>query len=151
MAKIARTTNLTNSTLTQRRGQEGLREVRKFRKNRKIDKNFSCYVKRLSNKYDKNSKNNKFNKILWLGPDKGSCWQLEWLLIIIIKRFRVTYSQEVNQRRDNRLRKQGLEDHLHSSQGQATPQDSINEFIIRRWNPLLVVDFRFISVYLQAF
>ena len=31
-----------------------------------------------------------------------------------------------------------------------TPQDSRNEFIIRRWNTLLVVDFRFISVYLQA-
>ena len=33
MAKIARRKNLTNSTLTKRKGQEGLREVREFRKN----------------------------------------------------------------------------------------------------------------------
>ena len=39
-----------------RKGQEGLRDVRKFRKNRKSNKNFSYYVKRLSNKYGKNSK-----------------------------------------------------------------------------------------------
>ena len=33
--------------------------------------------------------------------------------------------------------------------GQADPQDSINEFIIRKWNPLVVVDFRFISAFLH--
>ena len=62
MAKIARIINSTieNSTLTKREGQEELREVREFRKNRKSNKTFSCYVKRLSNKYGKNSKNNKF-------------------------------------------------------------------------------------------
>ena len=59
-----------NSTLRKRKGQEGLREVRKFWKNRKSNKNFSCYVKRLSNKYGKNSKNNKFHKILHLETEK---------------------------------------------------------------------------------
>ena len=34
------------------------------------NKNFSCYVKRLSNKYGKNSKNNKFHKILRLEREK---------------------------------------------------------------------------------
>ena len=34
----------------------------KCRKNRKSKKNFSCYVKRLSNKYGKNSRNNNFSK-----------------------------------------------------------------------------------------
>ena len=34
--------------------------------------------------------------------------------------------------------------------GQAHPQDSINEFIIRMLNPLVVVDFRFISAFLHA-
>ncbi|CAH3027637.1 unnamed protein product [Porites evermanni] len=53
-----------------RKGEEGLGEVRKFRKNRKSSKNFSCYVKRLSNKYGKNSKNNKFHKILHLEREK---------------------------------------------------------------------------------
>ena len=59
-----------NSTLGKRKGQEGLRDVRKFRKNRKSNKNFSCYVKRLSNKYGKNSKNNKFYKIRHLEREK---------------------------------------------------------------------------------
>ena len=59
-----------NSTLRKRKGQERLREVRKFWKNRKSKKNFSCYVKRLSNKYGKNSKNNKFHKILHLEREK---------------------------------------------------------------------------------
>ena len=62
MAKIARRTNLTNSTLTKRKGQEGLREVREFSKNRKNKKNFSCHVKRLSKKYGKNSKNSSLRK-----------------------------------------------------------------------------------------
>ena len=34
--------------------------------------------------------------------------------------------------------------------GQAYPQDSINEFIIWKLNPLVVVDFRFISAFLHA-
>ena len=38
--------------------------------NCKSNKNFSCYVKRLSNKYGKNSKNNKFDKILHLERKK---------------------------------------------------------------------------------
>ena len=33
--------------------------------------------------------------------------------------------------------------------GQATPQDPINEFIIRRLNPLVVVDFRFVYAFLH--
>ena len=53
-----------------RKGQEELREVRKFRKNRKSNKYFSCYAKRLSNKYGKNSKNNNLNKILHLEREK---------------------------------------------------------------------------------
>ena len=53
-----------------RKGQETRREVRKFCKNRKSNKNFSRYVKRLSNKYDKNSKNNKFHKIRHLEREK---------------------------------------------------------------------------------
>ena len=39
---------------------------------------------------------------------------------------------------------------LQSSQVKCTPQDFINEFIIRKWNPLVLVDFRFISVFLHA-
>ena len=33
---------------------------------------------------------------------------------------------------------------------QACPQDYINEFIIRKLNPLIVVDFRFMSAFLHA-
>ena len=49
---------------------EKYRRNSKFRKNRKSNKNFSCCVKRLSNKYCKNSKNNKFNRILHLEGEK---------------------------------------------------------------------------------
>ena len=41
-----------------------------FPKNRESNKNFSSYVKRLSNKYGKNSKNNKFHKIRHLEREK---------------------------------------------------------------------------------
>ena len=41
-----------------------LGEVRKSLKNHESNKNFSCHVKRLSDKYIKSNKNNKFNKIL---------------------------------------------------------------------------------------
>ena len=34
--------------------------------------------------------------------------------------------------------------------GQAYPQDASNEFIIQKLNPLVVVDFRFISALLHA-
>ena len=84
-AKIARITISQNSTLRKRKGQEGLWDVRKFRKNRKTNKNFSSYVKRLSNKYGKNGKNNKFHKILHLQREKGKesleIWQntTNWL------------------------------------------------------------------------
>ena len=57
-----------NSTLRKRKGKEGPRKVRKFRKR---NNNFSCYVKRLSNKYRKNSKIDKFNKILDLQAEKA--------------------------------------------------------------------------------
>ena len=40
--------------------------------------------------------------------------------------------------------------HLQSSQVKRTPQVPINEFIIRKLNPLVVVDFRFISAFLHA-
>ena len=39
---------------------------------------------------------------------------------------------------------------LQSSQVKRTPQDFIDEFIIRKLNPLVVVDFRFISALLHA-
>ena len=39
---------------------------------------------------------------------------------------------------------------LHLSQVKRTPEDSIYEFIIRKLNPLVVVDFRFISVFLNG-
>ena len=39
---------------------------------------------------------------------------------------------------------------LQSSQVKRTPQDTINEFIIRKLNALVVVDFRFISAFLHA-
>ena len=71
-----------NCTLRKRKGQKGLQDVRK---NRKSNNNFSCYVKRLSNKYGKNSKNNKFNRILHLEREKGKenleIWQnaTNWL------------------------------------------------------------------------
>ena len=35
--------------------------------------------------------------------------------------------------------------------GQAYPQDSINAFIIRKLNPLVVVDFKIISAFLHAY
>ena len=34
--------------------------------------------------------------------------------------------------------------------GQTYPQDAINEFIVQKLNPLVVVDFRFISALLHA-
>ena len=37
---------------------------------------------------------------------------------------------------------------LQSSQVKCTPQDSIIEFIVQKLNPLVVVDFRFISAFL---
>ena len=39
---------------------------------------------------------------------------------------------------------------LQSSEVKRTPQDFINEFIIRKLNPLVLVDFSFISVFLHA-
>jgi len=39
---------------------------------------------------------------------------------------------------------------LHLRQVKRTPEDSIYEFIIPKLNPLVVVDFRFISVFLHA-
>ena len=39
---------------------------------------------------------------------------------------------------------------LQSSQVKRTPQDAINEFIIRKLNTLVVVDFRFISAFSHA-
>ena len=38
---------------------------------------------------------------------------------------------------------------LQSSQVKRTPQNSINEFNIRKLSPLAVVDFRFISTFLH--
>ena len=43
-----------------------------------------------------------------------------------------------------------IEAYIQSSQVKHTPQDVINEFIIRKSNQLGVVDFRFISVFLHA-
>ena len=40
--------------------------------------------------------------------------------------------------------------HLQSNQVKRTPQESINEFIIQKLNPLLVVDFRLISAFLYV-
>ena len=65
--------------------KKGFKMSANFVKNRKSNKNFSSYVKRLSNKYGKNSKNNKFNRILQLERGKGKesleIWQnaLNWL------------------------------------------------------------------------
>ena len=42
------------------------------------------------------------------------------------------------------------EKNLQSGQVKRTPQNSINEFIIRKLSPLAVVDFRFISTFLHA-
>ena len=39
---------------------------------------------------------------------------------------------------------------LQSNQVKPTPQEYINEFIIQKLNPLLVVDFRFISAVLHV-
>ena len=39
---------------------------------------------------------------------------------------------------------------LQSNQVKRTPQESINEFIIQKLNPLLVVDFRLISAFLYV-
>ena len=39
---------------------------------------------------------------------------------------------------------------LQSNQVKRTPQESINEFIIQKLNPLLVVDFRLISAFLHV-
>ena len=40
--------------------------------------------------------------------------------------------------------------HLQSNQVKRTPQEFINEFIIQKLNPLLVVDFRLISAFLHV-
>ena len=42
---------------------------------------------------------------------------------------------------------------IHYSQARSSvpPKDFINEFIIRKLNPLVLVDFRFISVFLHAY
>ena len=40
--------------------------------------------------------------------------------------------------------------YLQSNQVKLTPQDSINEFINQKLNPLVVLDFRFISTILHA-
>ena len=39
---------------------------------------------------------------------------------------------------------------LQSNQVKRTPQEDINEFIIQKLNPLLVVDFRLISAFLHV-
>ena len=39
---------------------------------------------------------------------------------------------------------------LQSNQVKRTPQDTINEFIIQKLNPLVVVNFRFISEFLHS-
>ena len=39
---------------------------------------------------------------------------------------------------------------LQSNQVKRTPQEPINEFIIQKLNPLLVVDFRLISAFLYV-
>ena len=39
---------------------------------------------------------------------------------------------------------------IKSNQVKRTPQESINEFIIQKLNPLLVVDFRLISAFLYV-
>ena len=39
---------------------------------------------------------------------------------------------------------------LQSNQVKRTPQQAINEFIIQKLNPLLVVDFRLISAFLYV-
>ena len=39
---------------------------------------------------------------------------------------------------------------LQSNQVKRTPQEPINEFIIQKLNPLLVVDFRLISIFLHV-
>ena len=44
----------------------------------------------------------------------------------------------------------GEAEDLQSNQVKHTPQESINEFIIQKLNPLLVVDFRLISAFLYV-
>ena len=39
---------------------------------------------------------------------------------------------------------------LQSNQVKHTPQDAINEFIIQKLNPLVVVNFKFISEFLHS-
>ena len=39
---------------------------------------------------------------------------------------------------------------LQSNQVKRTPQDAINEFIIQKLNPLVVVNFKFISEFLHS-
>ena len=39
---------------------------------------------------------------------------------------------------------------LELNQVKRIPQDFINEFVIRKWNPLVVVDFRFMFAFLLA-
>ena len=43
-----------------------------------------------------------------------------------------------------------VQNHLQSNQVKRTPQECINEFIIQKLNPLLVVDFRLISAFLYV-
>ena len=71
----------------------------------------------------------------------------------IIKRFRTGRLESLIPRRSiSRISGEikGSGGHLHSSQIKRTPQDSINEFIFSKLNPLLVVDFRLIFILLHA-
>ena len=71
IANIAKITNVTKfQTQKKKEAKKGPEMSPKYRKNCKSNKDFSCYVKRLSNKYGKNSKNNKFNEILHLEREK---------------------------------------------------------------------------------
>ena len=69
--RIARMTNQIFNKILDLEREKGKERPRKVRKFRKRNKNFSCYVKRLSNKYRKNSKIDKFNIILDLQAEKA--------------------------------------------------------------------------------
>ena len=65
-------------------------------------------------------------------------------LILLLRHFWTLNYQTFKQQKGNKIYK------LQSSQVNCTPKDPIDEFIIRKLNLLVVVDFRFISAFVMS-
>ena len=65
-------------------------------------------------------------------------------LVLLLRQFWTLNHPTFKQQKGNKMYK------LQSSQVNCTPQDPIDEFIIRKLNLLVVVDFRFISAFVMS-